>query len=64
MSEHALSHVLIDPNRFNGEPYIRDTRFTVREILEMLARGRSTEEILEDHPRCDLFTFKPPPPLL
>ncbi|MCB8951858.1 MAG: DUF433 domain-containing protein [Ardenticatenales bacterium] len=50
MSEHALSHVLIDPNRFNGEPYIRDTRFTVREILEMLARGRSTEEILEDHP--------------
>ena len=50
MDEQHLSQIIIDPGQFEGEPYIRDTRFTVREILEMLARGQSSDEILEDHP--------------
>lgn len=50
MDDQRLSQIIIDPNQFEGQPYIRDTRFTVREILEMLAHGQSSEEILEDHP--------------
>ena len=50
MDNQRLSHIIIDPGQFEGQPYIRDTRFTVREIWEMLARGQSSEEILEDHP--------------
>lgn len=33
-----------------GRPTIRNMRFTVAQMLELLAGGMSTKEILEDYP--------------
>ncbi len=34
----------------NGKPTIRNMRFSVTQMLELLAAGMSAEEILEDYP--------------
>ena len=38
------------PDVCGGRPCIRDTRVRVSDILDMLANGVSTAEILEDYP--------------
>ena len=47
------THPLIntDLEIMNGKPTIQGTRLTVELILELLAAGRSIEELLEDYPR-------------
>ena len=40
----------MDPLVMSGRPTIRKMRFTVVQILELLAGGMSHEEILEDYP--------------
>ena len=41
-------HISIDFDKRGGKPCIRGTRITVYDILEYLASGMSTEEILKD----------------
>ena len=41
----------INPKIMVGKPVIKGTRIKVEMILEKLAAGESTEEILEQHPR-------------
>ena len=45
-----LSRITSKPGMFNGRPVIRDMRFPVADILEMMASGMSTEDILAQHP--------------
>lgn len=40
----------MDPLVMGGRPTIRKMRFTVVQMLELLAGGMSVEEILEDYP--------------
>jgi uncharacterized protein (DUF433 family) len=40
-----------DPSVMMGKPVVAGTRITVELILEKLAAGETTEEILEAHPR-------------
>jgi uncharacterized protein (DUF433 family) len=42
--------ITIDPARRGGKPCIRDLRMTVYDILEYLAAGMTTEEVLQDFP--------------
>ncbi|EKB51085.1 DUF433 domain-containing protein [Cecembia lonarensis] len=49
MSE-LISRITIDPNICNGKPTIRGKRITVQSILEFLAAGDSTEDILYQFP--------------
>ena len=42
--------ITIDPGMRSGKPTIRGTRMTVTDVLEYLAAGMSTEEILADFP--------------
>jgi 1,4-alpha-glucan branching enzyme len=42
--------IVSDPAVMAGQPVIAGTRVTVDEILERLARGEATEEIIEAHP--------------
>lgn len=49
MSE-LLSRVTIDPQQCGGRPCIRGTRVRVQDVLDMLAGGATTEEILADFP--------------
>lgn len=42
--------ITIDPDKRSGQPCIRGLRMTVRDVLEYLASGMSTDEILVDFP--------------
>jgi len=44
------SIITIDPERRGGKPTIRGMRITVQDILEYLAGGMTTSEILADFP--------------
>jgi uncharacterized protein (DUF433 family) len=43
-----------DPSVMMGKPVVAGTRITVELILEKLAAGETTEEILEAHPRLTI----------
>jgi uncharacterized protein (DUF433 family) len=42
--------ITIDPNKRSGQPCIRDLRMTVQDVLEYLASGMTSDEILADFP--------------
>ena len=44
------ARISIDPNKRSGQPCIRDLRMTVQDVLEYLASGMTTDEILADFP--------------
>ena len=46
-----LRRVVVDPNIYAGEPVIRGTRTHVAIILDSLAAGMSTREIIADYPQ-------------
>ena len=43
--------IVSDPKVMMGKPVISGTRITVELILEKLAAGETTEQILDAHPR-------------
>lgn len=43
--------ITIEPGKRFGKPCIRGLRITVYDILEYLAAGMSTEQILDDFPK-------------
>ena len=45
-----LSYISIDPDIRSGKPCIKGTRITVGDILQWLASGMRTADILEDFP--------------
>jgi uncharacterized protein (DUF433 family) len=42
--------IISNPDIMMGKPVIAGTRITVEHILELLAGGRTIEQILEAHP--------------
>jgi uncharacterized protein (DUF433 family) len=48
--EELLSRITIDPKVCFGKPCIRGHRIWVSLILDLLASGMSSEEILDDYP--------------
>jgi uncharacterized protein (DUF433 family) len=42
--------ITLEPDKRGGQPCIRGLRMTVQDVLEYLAAGMSTEEILADFP--------------
>lgn len=48
--EELLARISIDPNICFGKPCIRGHRIWVSLILDFLAGGATTKEILEDYP--------------
>jgi uncharacterized protein (DUF433 family) len=43
--------IVSDPEVMMGKPVVAGTRITVELILEKLAAGETTEELLDAHPR-------------
>ena len=43
--------IVCDPAVMMGKPVVTGTRITVESILEKLAAGETTEQILDAHPR-------------
>lgn len=48
--QNILSRITSNPNVCKGKPCIRDMRFTVVQLLELLASGMTFAEILGDYP--------------
>jgi len=44
------SRITLNPDILVGKPIIRDTRLTVEFIIDLLAQGWSTDEILRNYP--------------
>lgn len=45
-----LARITINPAQCGGRPCIRGMRMRVKDLLDLLAAGVSSEEILQDHP--------------
>jgi uncharacterized protein (DUF433 family) len=45
-----LNRITIDKNVCKGRPVIRGMRFTVSQMLELVASGMTSGEILNDYP--------------
>ena len=48
-----MQRITFDQNILVGKPVIRGLRISVEMILELLAKGSSWQEILEDYPDLD-----------
>lgn len=53
MSDDYLERITFDKDVLRGKPTIRGLRISVEMILELLAKGSSREEILEDYPELE-----------
>ena len=49
-----LKRISLNPNICHGKPCIRDLRYPVETILELLSAGMSFEEVLADHEDLEL----------
>ncbi|MCP3928534.1 MAG: DUF433 domain-containing protein [Bacteroidetes bacterium] len=49
-NKELLSRITINPNICHGKPCIRNMRYPVSAILDYLAGGDTTEDILEEFP--------------
>ena len=55
MSEkEALTRITISPEICHGKPVVRNMRWPVEVILDMLSSGMSQEKIINDHPELEL----------
>ena len=48
--ENLLERITLNPNICYGKPTIRDMRYPIENMLELMAGGMSFEEILADYP--------------
>lgn len=50
MSEGLLNRITLNPNVCFGKPTIRNKRYPVEVMLDLLSSGMTINEILEDYP--------------
>ena len=51
--QDLLNRITFNKNVLCGKPLIRGLRISVEMILELLARGATEEEILQDYPQLE-----------
>jgi len=51
--ESLLQRITFDQKVLRGKPVIRGLRISVEMLLELLAKGASWEEILDDYPQLE-----------
>lgn len=51
--DDLLQRITFDNDVLGGKPVIRGLRISVEMILELLAKGATWEEILEDYPELE-----------
>ena len=52
--ENLLDRISIDSEICHGKPCIREMRYPVEMLLDLLSSGMSTEEILSDYPSLEV----------
>ena len=53
MENKLISRITINPEICHGKPTIRNKRYTVDLILDLLSAGSTHAEILEDYPNLE-----------
>ncbi|WP_167450742.1 DUF433 domain-containing protein [Leptospira yasudae] len=53
MNHPLLSRITLNPDVCHGKPTIRNQRYTVELILDLLSSGMSEGEIREDYPTLE-----------
>ena len=53
MKEYLLRRITINPEVSHGKPTIRNMRYTVSLILDLLSAGMTTEELIADYPALE-----------
>ncbi len=48
-----IERITIDVNKRFGQPCIRGLRITVSDVLQWLAEGQTTQDIIEDFPELN-----------
>ena len=48
-----LSRITMNPNICHGKPTVRNMRYPVTMILDLLSAGMSFEELIEDYPALE-----------
>ncbi len=51
--ENYLSRITINPDIMHGKPTIRNMRYSVEMILDLLSAGMTIEEIINDYPAIE-----------
>ena len=51
--DELMDRITFNPAVLRGKPLIRGLRLSVEMVLELLAKGASEEEILEDYPELE-----------
>jgi uncharacterized protein (DUF433 family) len=51
--ENLLDRITLNPNVCHGKPTIRNKRYTVDLILDLLSAGMTEQEILDDYPALE-----------
>jgi len=58
MNRNLIERITINPDICNGKPSIRNTRYTVDLILDLLSAGMSEIEITDDYPALEINDIK------
>jgi len=53
MNHKNLARITINPEICHGKPCIRNMRWPVEVLLDLLSSGMNIEEILDDHPELE-----------
>ncbi|MCB0516432.1 MAG: DUF433 domain-containing protein [Chitinophagales bacterium] len=58
MQQELIKRITINPNIYFGKPTIRNTRYSVEMVLDLLSAGMATDEIMEDYPAIEADDIK------
>ena len=51
--ENLISRITINPDVCHGEPTVRNMRYPVEMILDLLSSGMESQKIIEDYPALE-----------
>ena len=51
MMNTQFDRITVNPDRLGGNPCIRQLRISVRMVVQMVAAGKTIDEILAEYPR-------------
>jgi uncharacterized protein (DUF433 family) len=57
MKEELIKRITLDPEICHGKPVIRGLRYPVESMLEIMASGMTTKELLDDYPDLEKEDF-------
>ena len=54
MQKIKIDRITINPDICHGKPTIRNMRYPVEMILDLLSSGMTSDEIIEDYPALEI----------